>query len=27
MGDWKPDQVVKIRGPWGRERTLFLWSL
>jgi len=27
MGDWKPDQVVKIRGPWGRERTLFLWRL
>jgi len=27
VGDWKPDQVVKIRGPWGRERTLFLWRL
>lgn len=27
VGDWKPDEVVKIRGPWGRERTLFLWRL
>ena len=27
VGDWKPEKVVKIRGPWGRERTLFLWKL
>ena len=27
MGGWAPDKTIRIQGPWGRERTLRLWTL